>query len=51
MKYREVKNGECSEIGMHRVHFNQAGVPIFHVFGERDLNPDLKNVSVEVTIV
>lgn len=34
--------------GMHRVHFNQNGVPVFHVAGDRDLEPSLSDISLDV---
>ncbi|HKM35524.1 MAG TPA: family 43 glycosylhydrolase [Lachnospiraceae bacterium] len=36
--------------GMHRVHFNKLGIPVFHVSGDRDLNSSLTNVSIAVSI-
>lgn len=36
--------------GMHRVHFDKAGVPVFHVTGDRDLNHSLIDVSLTVSI-
>jgi GH43 family beta-xylosidase len=38
----------CS--AMHRVHFNQQGVPIFDMVGDRDLNTALANVVIEIMI-
>lgn len=38
----------CS--AMHRVHINQAGVPQFDVVAERDLNPELTEVSLKVIV-
>jgi GH43 family beta-xylosidase len=38
----------CS--AMHRVHFNKKGIPVFDVIGKRDINPELTDVEIEVTI-
>lgn len=38
----------CS--AMHRLHFGNNGVPKFDVVGNRDLNPELIDVEIEVTI-
>lgn len=38
----------CS--AMHRVHFNNNGVPIFDVAGNRDLNPELTDVEIEIIL-
>lgn len=38
----------CS--AMHRVHFNNKGVPIFDVARERDLNPKLTDVEIEIIL-
>ena len=36
--------------GMHRVHFNHMGAPVFDVLGDRDLNPSLVNVTIDISI-
>jgi len=38
----------CS--AMHRIHFNKKGVPIFDVANERDLNPELADLSIKVIV-
>lgn len=44
-----VRNGRrCST--MHRVHFNKENKPIFNMGNERDLNQELANVKMHVTI-
>lgn len=35
---------------MHRVHFNQQGVPLFDVIGENDLKASLVNLEMEVEV-
>ncbi|MDF2485079.1 MAG: hypothetical protein K0R46_1247 [Herbinix sp.] len=37
--------------GLHRVHFNVDGDPVFHVSKERDLKPELEDVSLKVVVV
>jgi GH43 family beta-xylosidase len=36
--------------GMHRVHFNADGVPVFNMSKERDLDPSLTEVSLKVIV-
>lgn len=38
----------CS--AMHRVHFNQQGVPIFDMSGDRDLNITSADVVTEIIV-
>lgn len=35
---------------MHRVHFNKKGIPALDLYGERDLNQDLAEVSIRVVL-
>ncbi|WP_440195296.1 hypothetical protein [Anaerocolumna jejuensis] len=35
---------------MHRVHINRKGAPLFDMVQERDLNPELTDVSLKVII-
>ena len=37
-------------VAMHRIHFNQQGVSIFDVVGERDLNMTMANVVTEIIV-
>lgn len=36
--------------GIHRVHFNIHGEPIFDMSAERDLDPVLCAVSIQITV-
>lgn len=36
--------------GMHRVHFNIEGKPVFDLAPERDLKPELRNVQMKVIV-
>lgn len=36
--------------GMHRVHFNIEGKPVFDLAPERDLKPELRRVQIQVTV-
>lgn len=36
--------------GMHRVHFNKKGEPIFHLSREQDLNPALAEVTIKAIV-
>ncbi|MFW2491072.1 family 43 glycosylhydrolase [Clostridium chromiireducens] len=38
----------CS--AMHRVHFNKNGVPVFNMSSERDLDPKLCDITIEVVV-
>jgi GH43 family beta-xylosidase len=38
----------CS--AMHRVHINKAGVPVFDLIPERDLNPQLSDLTLKVVV-
>lgn len=37
--------------GIHRIHFDVQGMPRFDLSAERDLNPALRDVSVQVTLL
>ena len=36
--------------GIRRVHFDMEGEPVFDLSAERDLNPELREVSMQVIV-